>query len=50
MKYGSCEICPEANGAAHELARAGFFINDLYWIDEPPNFIFYKLVNDVTLN
>ena len=45
------KFCPrEANQAAHEIARFSF-VNNLScnWVDEPPSFLLYKLVNDVTI-
>jgi ribonuclease HI len=40
----------EANQVAHELARVSFTSgSSCTWVDEPPRFIFSKLVNDVTL-
>ena len=40
----------EANEVAHELARHSF-INfvDCFWDDDPPSFLFPKLINDVTI-
>ena len=40
----------EANEVAHELARHSFLNNlDCNWDDGPPNFLFAKLINDVSV-
>jgi ribonuclease HI len=42
--------CPrEANEVAHEIASNSFSTRNSYnWVDEPPDFIICKLLNDVT--
>jgi ribonuclease HI len=47
----SFQYCPrEANEVAHDLARDSFACkNSSSWIDEPPDFIICKLLNDVTV-
>jgi hypothetical protein len=39
----------QANEVAHEIASNSFSTRNSYnWVDEPPDFIIYKLLNDVT--
>jgi hypothetical protein len=39
----------EANEVAHEIASNSFSTRNSYnWVDEPPDFIICKLLNDVT--
>jgi ribonuclease HI len=46
----SFKHCPrEANEVAHEIASNSFLTRSSYnWVDEPPNFIICKLINNVT--
>jgi hypothetical protein len=47
----SFQYCPrEANEVAHDLARDSLACkNSSSWVDEPPDFIICKLLNDVTV-
>jgi hypothetical protein len=47
----SFQYCPrEANEVAHDLARDSFMCkSSSNWVNEPPDFIICKLLNDVTV-
>ena len=48
VKFEHCNR--EANEVAHDLARHSFFDRmDCIWDDDPPSFLFAKLINNVTV-